>query len=258
MDSTTSLKIRHANRRKEGYKWLGLNEKNGRYEHYDENGLLRGQKAYLKTCPICSLKFYTQHKNSRTCRNKFCSHELRHREWVKDFEQDKINACLKSNPLTIQNRVKRYFQEKYHHELFIEKITPCCGLDISKMSNQGLNEQNGKLCIMQVDHKNNNASNSYYSNLQYICVICHAVKTDHDAGKGNRPKNGRSNQQIRILKKFRRITHSSKNPITMNYRNELIKSMHDDGDPKIEIAKRFKLSKSAIIKIIKDFEPVIA
>ena len=253
IDSTASLKTRRAFRRKEGYKWLGLNEETGRYERYDENGILRGYPAHNKTCPICNLKFTTQHKDARTC-SLICSHKLRYQEWVKDFEQNKINATLPSNPLIIQNRVKRYFQEKYHHELFVEKITPCCGLDITSMRNQGLNETNGKLCIMQVDHHDNDPSNSYYSNLKYLCVVCHVVKTDTNAGRGNRQGNGRNSKYKKLAKNFRKQRHSRRNPVTMNYRNELIKSMHDNGDSTKEIAERFKLKRRTINTILRKFK----
>ena len=75
IDSTASLKTRRTFRRKEGYKWLGLNEKTGRYERYDKNGILKGYPAHKKTCPSCNLKFTTQHKNARTC-SLVCSHKL--------------------------------------------------------------------------------------------------------------------------------------------------------------------------------------
>ena len=156
------------------------------------------KKTYIKNCEICDVEFETSTIKSRTDSSK-CDAELKFQTWSRLFETDKINASQNYNKAQHKQTVKRYFERKYYYQLFIEKITPCCKMDIKKMTNQGLNKYNGKLCIMEISHKDDNPTNNTYSNLEYICLICHTVKTDY---KRNNGSNGRRNIVRQELKKL--------------------------------------------------------
>lgn len=171
------------------------------------NGKIYKYKTYIKNCEICNVEFETTTIKSRTegfnpITNEpsmKCDSELKFRIWSKLFVQGKINASQKYNNAQHKQQVKRFFERKYHYELYIAKITPCCKMDITKMTNQGRNRFNGKLCIMEISHKDDIPTNNTYSNLEYICLICHTVKTDY---KRNNGSNGRRNIVREDLKKL--------------------------------------------------------
>jgi hypothetical protein len=162
------------------------------------NGKIYKYKTYIKNCEICDVEFETTTLKSRTDSSK-CDAELKFQIWSRLFEQDKILASQNYNKSQYTQTVKKYFERKYYYELYVAKITPCCKLNINLLANQGKNTYNGKLCIMNIDHIDNNPSNNKYSNLQYICLFCHAVKTDYRRNIGS---NGRLNIVRKELKKL--------------------------------------------------------
>ena len=163
-----------------------------------KNGKIYRYTTYIKNCEICNVEFETKTKTSRTDSSK-CDAELKFQIWSRLFETDKINASQNYNKAQHKQTVKKYFERKYYYELYVAKITPCCKLNINLLANQGKNTYNGKLCIMNIDHIDNNPSNNKYSNLQYICLFCHAVKTDYRRNIGS---NGRLNIVRKELKKL--------------------------------------------------------
>ena len=181
------------------------------------NGRIYKKKTYIKTCEICSNEFETSTIKSRTDSSK-CDAELKFQIWSKLFESNKINASQNYNNAQHKQQVKRFFERKYHYELFIEKITPCCKMDIKKMTNQGLNKYNGKLCIMEISHKDDNPTNNKYSNLEYICLICHTVNTDY---KRNNGSNGRRNIVREDLKKLNDLKKTNYSGRGMKLRTEV-------------------------------------
>ena len=172
-------------------------------------GKIYKYKTYIKNCEICNVEFETTTLKSRT--ESFnpvtgevstkCDQELKFRIWSKLFETGKINASQIWNKTLTKRTVKKYFERKYHYELYIAKITPCCKMDITKMTNQGKNKYNGKLCIMEISHKDDIPTNNTYSNLEYICLICHNVRTDYRKNNGTK-KQGRRNIVREDLKKL--------------------------------------------------------
>ena len=66
---------------------------------------------------------------------------------------------------------------------------------------QGKNKYNGKLCIMEISHKDDIPTNNKYSNLEYICLICHNLQTDYRKNNGT-TKQGRRNIVREDLKKL--------------------------------------------------------
>ena len=163
-----------------------------------KNGKIYRYTTYIKNCEFCNAEFETKTKTSRTDSSK-CDAELKFQIWSKLFENDKILASQNYNKSQYTQTVKKYFERKYYYELYVAKITPCCKLNINLLANQGNNKYNGKLCIMNIDHIDNNPSNNKYSNLQYICLFCHAVKTDYRRNTGS---NGRLNIVRKELKKL--------------------------------------------------------
>jgi hypothetical protein len=163
-----------------------------------KNGKIYRYTTYIKNCEFCNVEFETKTKTSRTDSSK-CDAELKFQIWSKLFENDKILASQNYNKSQYTQTVKKYFERKYYYELYVAKITPCCKLNINLLANQGKNTYNGKLCIMNIDHIDNNPLNNKYSNLQYICLFCHAVKTDYRRNIGS---NGRLNVVRKELKKL--------------------------------------------------------
>lgn len=184
---------------------FGIDKDTGEYRQlvrfeYLSKGKIYRKQTFWKNCEVCNYRFETSTIISRTDNPK-CDQELKFQTWSKLFESNKINASQKYNNAQHKQTVKRYFERKYYHDLYIAKITPCCKLNINLLANQGLNKYNGKLCIMEISHIDNNPSNNKYSNLEYICLICHTVKTDYRLNNGTK-KQGRLNIVRNNLKKL--------------------------------------------------------
>jgi hypothetical protein len=116
-------------------------------------------KRELITCNLCAKSFYSKKSQSKNSKSglRFCSREC------KDNAQSLQNDFLERRPshYGIANGKFGYRDLALKH--FEHKCIEC--------------NYNNEVIMLDVDHIDDNRGNNKLSNLQFLCVWCHALKT---------------------------------------------------------------------------------
>lgn len=110
-------------------------------------------------CEYCGKEYYLYEEH----RGHYCSHECyikaKKENLIKNWKEGRHNGCDKRYKLT--PTVRSYI---------IESRGSCC----EKCGFSGTNPYTGK-SILQIHHKDGNASNTSENNLEVLCPNCHAM-----------------------------------------------------------------------------------
>lgn len=145
-------------------------------------------------CIICN-KNQTIKKNSEydTCSNK-CTYQAIEinfiRDWINGNNKDSWSHKKNHRP---SNYIFNYFFKLHYEDLEINKITPCCRVEIPTA-------WIGSKSFMELNHINHNHQDNSFENLELICSNCHSAKTNSWLDMKNQGLKGRLNKNTEALR----------------------------------------------------------
>jgi len=145
-------------------------------------------------CIICN-KNQTIKKNSEydTCSNK-CTYQAIEinfiRDWINGNNKDSWSHKKNHRP---SNYIFNYFFKLHYEDLEINKITPCCRVQIPTA-------WIGSKSFMELNHINHNHQDNSFENLELICSNCHSAKTNSWLDMKNQGLKGRLNKNTEALR----------------------------------------------------------
>ncbi len=152
-------------------------------EHFN-----KGKVTYIThTCLNCGKEF--EHKKGAYF-NKFCSNKCQSEYQKKQLIESWKKGEYKGSPEYLSPTIKDYLFEKANYKCEL------CGFEgYNKLTNN---------TILQIHHKDGNASNNTEDNLQVLCPNCHAMtETFGNCGK-RKSSRVRYDSKTYYLKKFKK------------------------------------------------------
>ena len=185
---------------------IPVNKGKSKYEisyTYRKNWIKRAEVDYwikdtnkLKDifCIICS-KLETVHKKSKynTCSKKCTAKAIEIefiRNWINGKNKKSWSHEKDNRP---SNYIFNYFFELHHVALEIDRITPCCKIEIPTA-------WNGSKSFMELNHINHKHWDNSFDNLELICSNCHSARTKSWIDMKNQGLKGRLNKNTEILR----------------------------------------------------------
>tara|TARA_R100000234_G_C4972675_1_gene167000 strand:+ start:480 stop:1058 length:579 start_codon:yes stop_codon:yes gene_type:complete len=154
-------------------------------------------------CIICN-KLETISKKCvyNTCSKKCTAKAIENefiRNWINGKNKKSWSHKRDNRP---SNYIYNYFFELHKIDLEINRITPCCKVEIPTA-------WNGSKSFMELNHINHDYLNNSFENLELICANCHAGKTKSWLDMKNQGLKGRFAKNTNILKQLKQLDNNS-------------------------------------------------
>ena len=145
-------------------------------------------------CTVCN-KLETI---SKKCVYNTCSKKCTAQQIEINFIRNWINGKNKKSwshdkDFKPSNYIFNYFFELHYVALEIDRITPCCKVQIPSA-------WRGNKSFMELNHINHNHQDNSFDNLELICSNCHSAKTDSWQVMKNQGLKGRLNKNTEVLR----------------------------------------------------------
>jgi hypothetical protein len=115
----------------------------------------------MKKCKNCENKIENR---STYCSNK-CQSEFQKKEFIKKWQDDKINGCNKGKNKALSKIIRNYLLDKVN-----KKCEDCGWNQINKFT---------KKSPLEIHHVDGNSLNNDESNLKVLCPNCHSLTPNY-------------------------------------------------------------------------------
>ena len=154
-------------------------------------------------CIICNkLETISRKCKYNTCSKKCTAKKIEIdfiRNWLEGKNKKSWSHKRDNRP---SNYIYNYFFELHKTDLEINKITPCCKIEIPMA-------WNGSKSFMELNHINHNHLDNSVENLELICSNCHSAKTKSWLDMKNQGLKGRFAKNTNILKQLKQLDNNS-------------------------------------------------